>query len=61
MSDHARDESEIRRRNAAFTKRLMEMSNEELASYLEAGGTFVAPNPNYVLEAARRLRGGGRE
>lgn len=47
---------EIVRRNAAFLKRLRTMSDADLAARLEAGGRFIAPNPHYVLEAARRLR-----
>ena len=39
-----------------FFKRLREMSNVELAEKLEVGGELFAPNPHYVLEAARRLR-----
>jgi hypothetical protein len=49
-------EEELKKRNEAFLKRLREMSNVDLAARLEAGGVFIAPNPHYVLEAARRLR-----
>ena len=49
-------EEELKKRNEAFLKRLREMSDADLAARLEAGGLFVAPNPHYVLEAARRLR-----
>ena len=56
ISDWDWERREIARRNAAFLKRLREMSDADLAAHLEAVGTFVAPNPHYVLEAARRLR-----
>jgi len=31
------------------------LSDDELATRLERGGTMFAPNPHLVLEAARRL------
>lgn len=47
---------DIERRDMIFFKRLKTMSDAELAERLERGGTLWAPNPHYVLEAARRLR-----
>lgn len=46
--------------NEEFLKNLHEMSDEELAGKLESGGKVFAPNPNYVLEAARRLKEKGK-
>lgn len=57
MDEISCEKSEIERRNDAFFKRLREMGDAELAAELERGGRFIAPNPHYVLEAARRLRG----
>ena len=39
-----------------FFQQLRDMSNVDLAAKLAKGGTFFAPNPHYVLEAARRLK-----
>lgn len=46
--------------NEEFLKNLHEMSDDELADKLESGGKVIAPNPNYVLEAARRLKEKGK-
>ena len=39
-----------------FMQMLADMTDVQLAERLEAGGKFFAPNPHYVLEAAKRLR-----
>lgn len=39
-----------------FLKMLADMTDAQLADRLEAGGKVFAPNPNFVLEAAKRLR-----
>ena len=53
------EKRDIERRNRIFFERLKTMSDAELAEKLESGGTFWAPNPHYVLEAARRLKAKG--
>ena len=40
---------------------LHELSDDELATRLERGGTLFAPNPHLVLEAARRLHAKARK
>lgn len=48
--------AERKRRDEAFRAKLKAMTDIELAEVLERGGTVVAPNPHYVIEAARRLK-----
>lgn len=38
-----------------FFQWLRGLSDDELATRLEKGGTLFAPNPHLVLEAAKRL------
>ena len=47
----------VEERDRIFREKLAALTDVELAEILESGGTFRAPNPHYVLEAARRLRG----
>ena len=39
-----------------FLKMIADMTDVQLAERLESGGKVFAPNPNFVLEAAKRLR-----
>lgn len=39
-----------------FLKMIADMTDAQLAERLEAGGKVCAPNPYFVLEAAKRLR-----
>jgi hypothetical protein len=55
IDESAEREARIRK-DEEFFMRLRAMGDADLAARLERGGTIFAPNPHYVLEAARRLR-----
>ena len=44
-----------------FFKMLKDMTDVQLAERIERGGMIFAPNPHFVLEAARRLRANDSE
>lgn len=44
-----------------FFQWLHELSDDELATRLERGGTLFAPNPHLILEAAKRLHAKAKE